>query len=481
MSIAPPQELYAPAPVGVWDRQYRLLTLGLISTVAAAAFEALAVATTLPATVRDLGGLALYGWAFSAFMLTNLVGITLAGGEADRQGPARPFIIGVGLFALGLLIAGLAPSMPIVIAGRAVQGFGAGAISSIAYVAVGRGFPEAAKPRMLALLSSAWVVPGLIGPALAGLITDHLGWRWVFLLLAPLAPLAASLALPALRRLPAAGGAPRDWQRLSASVRLPLGAGLVMAGLGLRPVILAIGVLVIGALLAAPALRRLLPPGTLRAKAGLPAAIATIGLVNLAFFGADAFVPLALTAVRGQTATFAGLALTAATIFWTTGAWVQAHLAARGGQRRRVIIGLALIAAGIAGIVAELLLALPAPLVIAAWGIAGLGMGLAFSTISLVVLRQAPPGQEGTTSSAMQLANGLGTALGTGLGGVVIAYASRGNSSPRMGIIIQDLLMIGVLVVAMLAATRMERDGRPTTNDQRHQKSDVRGQSSDTR
>src|SRR6266545_3884508 len=163
------------SPPGIWSGTHRSLTIGLVLTVSGAAFEALAVATTLPATIRDLGGLALYGWAFSAFMLANLIGITVAGAEADSQGPARPFVVGVALFALGLTIAGLAPGMAVVILGRAVQGFGAGVISSVAYTAIGRGYAELAKPVMLAILASAWVVPGLVGPALAGVVADHVG------------------------------------------------------------------------------------------------------------------------------------------------------------------------------------------------------------------------------------------------------------------------------------------------------------------
>jgi len=454
------QDVAALSAPGVWERPYYLLTLGLILTVAATAFEALAIATTLPATVRELGGLALYGWAFSAFMLTNLIGISVAGSEADRYGPARPFGIGVVLFALGLLVSGFAPTMPIVILGRAVQGFGAGAIGSVAYVAIGRGFPDSAKPQMLALLSSAWVVPGLIGPALAGLIGDHLGWRWVFLLLAPLAPLAAALALPALRRLPGNSNVPRDWQRLRASVRLPFGAALVITGLGLHSVPLAATLFVVGVGLAVPALRQLLPSGTLTAAAGLPATIATIGLINLGFFGADAFVPLALRTVRGQTATAAGLALTAATIFWTTGSWIQARVAMRDGRRTRVMIGQLLIAIGIGGMTTVLLPTTPVLVSVIAWGTAGLGMGLSFSTISLVVLEQAPQGAEGTTASAMQLLSGLGTALGTGLGGVVIATTSRSGSAPSRGILLQDLFMIGVLMLGMLAATGLPNAAR---------------------
>jgi MFS family permease len=451
--VAQPQ-VVTDSPAGIWSRAHRSLTIGLVLTVSGAAFEALAVATTLPATIRDLGGLALYGWAFSAFMLANLIGITVAGAEADRQGPARPFIAGIAAFVLGLIVVGLAPSMLVVILGRAVQGFGAGVISSVAYIGIGRGYPESAKPRMLAVLSSAWVVPGLIGPALAGLISDYAGWRWVFLGLVPIQVLGAILTLPSLRRLSGGHAAPRNWNSYLDALRLSAGAGLALASLGqLAQPLLALVLLVAGVLIGFPSLRRLMPEGTLRAAPGLPAAIAAHGLLNLAFFGVDAFVPLALTSVRGQTATLAGLALTTATVGWTTGAWVQAHLAARSGRRGLEIGGLALLAIGIVGVAAALAPSVPVLLAPLAWGIAGLGMGLAFSTNSLVVLEAAPAGQEGTAAAALQLANTLGVAVGAGIGGVIIG--NTGATVSLSSIIIQDAAMIGVLVLTALAASRL--------------------------
>ncbi len=98
--------------MSIWDSHMRWLTLGLVLTVVGTAFEALAVGTILPVTVRELGGLPLYGWVFSAYLLMNLIGITVAGGEADRNGLATPFLVGVCLFVLGLLAGGLMPSMP---------------------------------------------------------------------------------------------------------------------------------------------------------------------------------------------------------------------------------------------------------------------------------------------------------------------------------------------------------------------------------
>ncbi len=160
-----------------WSPGQRLLTAGLIFMVTAVAFEGLAVPTILPATLDDLGGIGLYGWAFSGYSLTNLVGITIAGAEADRRGPLLPFAVGTLCFAAGLAIAGLAPTMAWVVAGRAIQGLGGGAIGSIMYVAISRGYDSSAQPRMIAIVSSAWVLPGLVGPALAGYVTQAASWR----------------------------------------------------------------------------------------------------------------------------------------------------------------------------------------------------------------------------------------------------------------------------------------------------------------
>ena len=168
-------------PITPWSPALRMLTLGALVTIVAGAFEALAVATVMPRTVDDLGGLHYYGWAFSAYLLANIVGLTVAGAESDRSGPGRPYLAGILCFGAGLLIAGLAPAMLVLIIGRAVQGFGGGLFNSAIYVVVGRAYPESAKPKMLALMSSAWVMPGLIGPAFAGIIADHFNWRAVFL------------------------------------------------------------------------------------------------------------------------------------------------------------------------------------------------------------------------------------------------------------------------------------------------------------
>lgn len=425
--------------------------------VSFAAFEALAVSTVLPATVKDLGGLNLYGWVFSAFLLTNLIGIVASGEAIDRSGLARPLVAGIALFVLGLLCAGSAPSMPLLVLSRAVQGLGAGFLSSLAYVCIAQGYPESAKARMLAVLSSAWVVPGLVGPALAGAIADHLGWRWVFWGLAPLPLFAALLAYPALAGMTSAPAPREASRRLLTALGLAVGTGLLLAAGTSKTWGVSVLLALPGLALAVPTLRRLMPA---QASGSLSAAIATTGLLNLTFFGVDAFVPLLLTGVRGQSLTKTGLVLTAATLTWTTGAWVQAHLAARQARRAVAVTGLLLIALAILGLASVLSAAVPVWMAAVAWGVAGLGMGLAYSTTKLVGLETMPQEQAGATAASMQLADVLGAAVGAGLGGALVAHAAGGSDRLRTGLLLVDLTMLLLLILAIGIASRLP--GRPS-------------------
>jgi MFS family permease len=353
--------------------------------------------------------------------------------------------------------------MIVFVLSRGVQGFGAGILVSVTYACVGQGYPEQLKPRMVAILASAWVVPGLIGPALAGIIADFFGWRWVFLGLVLVLPLGTGLVLPALKKLTLSKevrvARSLDFHRLLATAGLVAGAGMTLAGLQVQSIPVALVLILSGLAIGILSLRYVLPAGTLRVKAGLPAAIATIGLLSVAFFGGEAFLPLTLISIRGQNTIIAGIALTAATLSWTAGSWLQANLAPQQGRRKLVMIGLLVVAVGLAGIASILIPGIPATAAIVAWGVGGLGMGLAYSTLSLVVLETAPKGQVGSASASMELSSVLGTALGTGLGGVIIAFAAGSGRSPSWGIAVIDLLVIAVIGFAILTAVRLP--GRP--------------------
>ena len=259
------------------------------------AFESLAVITILPHIAEDLGGIAWYGWVSTAFFLGTMVGIVFAGEQADRHGAGRPYVVGLVLFAIGLGVGGLAPSMPILVVGRFVQGLGAGVVPAIGYVAIGRVYTVERRARMFAVLSTAWVVPGVIGPALAERISSWVGWRWVFIGLLPFVALAGLLIVPEMMRLTALrAGEPEPVRflrrRLVEAARVAGGAALIVAGFTASRWLL-VPAMIGGLLVGVGPLRRLTPPGTLSGAPGVPAVILSRGLLTFAFFGTDTFVP----------------------------------------------------------------------------------------------------------------------------------------------------------------------------------------------
>lgn len=449
---------------GVWAPARRRLTLGLVLTITLVAFESLAISTVMPVVAEDLGGLGLYGWVFSGFFLGSLLGIVTAGQSADARGTAFPFTVGLGLFAGGLLVGGMAPSMGVLVAARVAQGIGAGAIPAVAYASVGRAYPALIRPRVFAVFSTAWVVPGLIGPVASSAIAEAISWRAVFLALLPLVVLAAAITVPALTRglppLPEsveasvvpAGDGPEDRRGSALLLIAGVTAVLVAAG-GARPPV-AVSLVAVGVPVAAWAFLRLVPPGTVRLAPGIPAAVFVRGVLTFAFFGTDAYVSLTFQAVRHQPTWVAGAALTGATIMWTAASWVQERLIHTWGPRRLVQLGFGFVAAGVLGMLGAQDL-LPVPVAIAVWSLAGFGIGLAYSPLSVTVLGLAEPGREGSASAGLQLTDVLGVSLGTGTGGAFVALAEAHDWAVRSALEVAFAVMVLVAVLGIAAARRL--------------------------
>jgi MFS family permease len=439
---------------GIWAPGRRLLTVGLVLAITLVAFEALAIATILPVVGRQLGDLRLYGWVFSAFLLASLIGIVVAGTLADRVPLWRPMLAGLALFALGLVVGGTAPDMAVLVAGRAVQGLGAGVVPAVAYVAISRCYPEESRPRMFAVLSTAWVVPGLIGPAIAALVAAAVGWRWVFLGLIPLVVAAGIMVVLALRHVPPPASPGTAAVPYLAVLGLVAGAGAALASLssGVLPVVIVGGIA--GGVLLVISLRRLTSPLNLSARPELAATVFSRSLLTCSFFAGDAYVPYAIVTVRHAPTALAALALTASTLTWTAGSWVQARCIARYGPRRLVRPGECLVAIGLGVMCVVLLPSVPAELGIVAWAVAGLGIGTAYAPLSVTTLDLAAPGEEGQATSALQLCDVLGQAIGTGVAGAIVAAAAAGiGHGPGValafafGIVVA---LIGVIVGARL-------------------------------
>ncbi len=452
---------------GLWSPRHRVLTVGLVLTITLVAFEALAVSTIMPIVSDELGNERLYGWVFSAFLLASLLGIVVVGGLIDQGGLVKPFVGGLALFSIGLVVGGLAPTMEILVLGRVLQGLGAGAIPPVAYVAIGRALPEALRARMFATLSTAWVLPGVIGPALSGIVAEQFHWRFVFLGLLPLIAVAGTLTLPALRRsvpierLEAAPDAASVNRRLPWAVALVAGTGAVLAGLTDATLVPGGVLVVVGLVLGIPAFRHLTPPGTLRAAPGVPTAILARGFTTFAFFCPNAYIPLALQDWRGLDAATAGIALTASTLAWTTGSWIQAQRYMRIGARRFVTVGMSTVALGTVVLMAVLVPTVPVVVGIVAWAIAGLGMGMSYAPLSLVVLAESPPGGEGATTSGLTMSDVIGTAVGTGIGGAIVAAAALGGQERWVGLIGAFAAGTTAAVIAALLARRLPGPRRP--------------------
>ncbi|EME96962.1 MFS transporter [Streptomyces mobaraensis NBRC 13819 = DSM 40847] len=458
------------ATEGVLSPRHRALSFGLITSVTLVAFLWLGVATVLPRAAEELGGVHLFGWAFTAFMLANLFGTVAAGQGADRSGPARPYLQAFTVFVAGCVVAALAGNWYVLLVGRALQGLGVGGVLALAYLIVGRAYPDELRARMLALVASAWTLPALLGPAVAGALANVTDWRVVFLVLVPLVPVAALLTLPALRGLAPSGPGPGG-NRLPLTFLLVLGVGALLAGLENRDPVVLVPLVVAGLAVTLPALRRLLPAGTLTARRGMPAGMIVRGLVSAAYYGGESFFPLGMTRVMGLDTLGSGLALSAGALTWVTGAWLQARLDTRGGgsgRHARVVLGFVLLVAGDGMIALAVGTSLESvALAVGGWAVAGLGMGFVYPAVTTIVLSLAPKGQEGAASSGLQLCETLSVAVMTGVGTAVTAYgSSHGWGDGRgLGLIYLAAAACALLGIAAGLRTAVRRTTRGTEPD----------------
>ncbi|MER5430795.1 MFS transporter [Streptomyces sp. NPDC002588] len=421
----------------VLGREFLALTVGIVSVVLLIAFEATAVGTAMPVAARELGGLSLYAFAFSGYFTTSLFGMVFAGQWSDRRGPLGALSCGIGAFGAGLVLAGSAGNMWVFIFGRAVQGLGGGLVIVALYVVVGRAYPERLRPAIMAAFAAAWIVPTIVGPLAAGVVTERLGWRWVFLGMPVLVLLPLVLALPRIRRRAggpvhsADGHAPSfDRRRIRLALGISAGAGLLQyAAQDLRP-LSALPALA-GLALLGPAVLGLLPRGTWRAARGLPSVVLLRGVAAGAFISAESFVPLMLVTERGLSPTLAGFSLAASGGTWTLGSWVQARPRVEPYRERLMTVGMVLVAAAIATVPSVLIHSVPVWTVAVAWGFGCFGMGLVISSTSVLMLQLSAPEEAGTNSAALQISDGLSNVLLLAAGGA--AFAAFGGGSVAHG------------------------------------------------
>jgi MFS family permease len=443
-------ETAAPQTGDESSRQ-RATTVGMLTLVTIAAFEHLGVSTAMPRMVADLQGEALYSWPFTAFLAASVMATVLSGRLCDRFGPGPALVAGPALFLAGLLASGVAGNMTVLLAGRVLQGLGLGTQSVAIYVLVALVYPHRNRAAVFGLLAAAWVVPSLIGPTAAGLITEYAGWRWVFLGIAPFALLGVLLLVPVIRRLPSL-----ERDAPESTPRRGLGVAAVATAFGITALTWAaqhpsFGTLWIGLAGAAaliPALRLLMPRGTFTARPGLPATVLMRGVFAGAFFGVEAYVPLTLTAVHGFSPAMSGIPLTVGAIGWSAASHWQGRYPDI-DRTKLIRVGLLGLAAGLGA------MALVAPdwglawLSLPFWLVTGTAMGLAFPSINVLSLDYAPPRDRGFVSSALQVNDMTSAAITVGLGGVMLATLAS-TAAPSAAIGPFNLLMAGLALLGAL-------------------------------
>ncbi|MEW1722717.1 MFS transporter [Streptomyces sp. NPDC093109] len=430
--ISAPAPAPAPAPEhGVLGPEHRALSIGIVSVVLLIAFEATAVGTAMPVAARELHGVSMYAFAFSAYFTTSLFAMVLSGQWADRSGPLAPLAAGISAFAAGLLVSGTASTMLLFILGRAVQGLGGGLVIVALYVVVSRAYPERLRPAIMAAFAASWVIPSVVGPLAAGTVTEHLGWRWVFIGIPVLVLPPLALALPAIRRTasgPAdpSGPAPAfDARRIRLALSISLGAALLQyAGqeprwFSLVPAAAGVGFLV-------PAVLGLLPTGTWRAARGLPSVVLLRGVAAGSFIAAESFVPLMLVTQRGLSPTMAGFSLAAGGATWALGSYLQSRPRLEPYREPLMAGGMVLVALAIAVAPTVLIESVPVWVVAVAWGVGCLGMGAVLASTSVLLFKLSAPEEAGVNSAALQMSDGLSNVLLLAAGGTAFAALGGG-------------------------------------------------------
>ncbi|HEY1976579.1 MAG TPA: MFS transporter [Candidatus Baltobacteraceae bacterium] len=386
---------------------------GLLVSEFVAATQGLVVAAIMPRVVADLHGLGEYALAYTAFFVAFFLFLPFAGPWADRYGLRRVLAIALALLGAGLALVAVAPNMPAFLGARFVEGVGDGLDYAMSLTAIAKSFPDNLRTRMMSFNATMWVVPGLVAPGLGAFVATQFGWRWAFAGLLPLIVIAAVLILPAVE------------QRPSSERTDPLGA-----------------------------LRVLFSRATLFARGSMHASLFAFALLHAAFFGADAYVALALVGVRGLSLEAASICITVAVLGWSATALISPSMQERWGSAAVVVSGAAGCVVATAAFVA---IALGAPIWLAyvAWVVGGAGIGFAYPTISAGVFGGALEGREGIVSSAMALSAVVGLLVGTSICGIPIAAATRLGTPLRDALALTFVLatFFGVALMGVAAKT----------------------------
>jgi EmrB/QacA subfamily drug resistance transporter len=404
------------------------VTIALMLGMSLASLDTTIVGTALPSIVGKLGGITLYSWVFSAYLLTSTTTVPIYGKLADLFGRKPIFLFGTALFLIGSAASGAAQSMEQLIIFRAIQGLGAGAVLPIVLTIIGDIFALKERAKVQGLFSGVWGLSSIIGPALGGLIVDHFSWRWVFYINLPFGLLSAFLIIISLRE-----GVERKKRSIDYAGTLTLTAGIVALLFALLQggtswawnSLPSIGLFALATVLIALFLlqerRAPEPVLPLTLFTNRIIALSSIGgvILGVIMFGVSSYVPLFVQGVKGGTATSAGITLGPMLVAWPVTSTISGKIILRYGYRFTAVLGAFLAAFG-AGMVTLFTINTGLPFIILAMVVIGSGLGFLSTAFMLAVQNAVPWNQRGVATASTQFTRTIGGTVGVAIMGTIL-------------------------------------------------------------
>lgn len=405
-----------------------IVTIALMLGMSLASLDATIVGTALPSIVGKLGGIALYSWVFSIYLLTSTTTVPIYGKLADIYGRKPLFLFGSGLFLLGSALCGAAQSMEQLIVFRAIQGLGAGAVLPLVLTIIGDIFDLQERAKVQGLFSGVWALSSIIGPALGGLIVDHFSWRWVFYINIPFGILSCLLLTFTLKE-----NVERQSQHLDylgtltltgsviALLFFLLQGGTTWPWLSLPSISLFVAFLVLLWLFIRQENRATDPILPLTLFNNRIIAVSSIGglALGILMFGITSYVPLFVQGVEGGTATSAGITLGPLLLAWPIAASLSGRLVIRYGYRFTAVLGMACAAIGTI-MITFFTTGTALPFIVVAMLITGTGLGFASTAFILAVQNAVPWKLRGVATASTQFTRTIGGTVGVAIMGTIL-------------------------------------------------------------
>ncbi|MCX7542627.1 MFS transporter [Corynebacterium sp. P5848] len=416
---------------GIFSHGFGATTVGLLMAITACAFDNTAVTAVMPRITHELGDTGAYSLAFSIPFAVSIVAMVAAGIATDVAGARLSMVAGTVILVIGLVLAIVASDMTVFLFSRGIQGFGIGAVIVAIYAVIAQVYPAPLRAPIFAAFAGAWVVPSLVGPALAGLLTEAFTWHAVFLFTLVLLVIAAVLLGPAIRRLPVRRGtlSRTSVRMLVAALILSMAAGALnyspqlALGAGLVAFVLSLPVIAL-------AIRPLVPVGTLRGRAGVPRLVLSRVLTDMVL-GAEIYIPLLLAQVYGLGPTLTGLGLSVSGVTWFIASQIQGRFSAEWSMPTVARISAAAMSTGLIIVALTVGFGAPWAIAVAGWGLSAFGIGFIYPRLSSEPLELCPPEQSGFIGSALQVAGITGMTISIAVGALTIAALDFTNVNAR--------------------------------------------------